>query len=170
MFNPVFLRGPKVELKKFTSTFLNEKYIGWLNDEEITKYLYVGSFPVTEVDLDSRNNHHNIMFAILSQSTFIGTVTLGSINWIHRKAELGYMIGDQNFWGRGIATEVVELVAQYGLNTLNLHKIEAGVVEGNIGSVRALEKNGFVKYCERPDDFFVNGKFLNTNMFYKLQE
>jgi RimJ/RimL family protein N-acetyltransferase len=40
-------------------------------------------------------------------------------------------------------SEAVRLVVDYGFQELKLHRIEAGVMPHNIGSIRVLEKVGF---------------------------
>ncbi len=61
-----------------------------------------------------------------------------------RTAEIGYWLGEA-FWGRGIVTEVVGAVTDWTFRTYpDLLRLEAGVFEGNPGSMRVLEKNGYV--------------------------
>jgi [ribosomal protein S5]-alanine N-acetyltransferase len=46
-------------------------------------------------------------------------------------------------WGKGYATEVVYGMLKFGFNEMALHRIEADCNQGNIGSMRVLEKAGF---------------------------
>ena len=101
---------------------------------------------------------------------YVGTISLYSIDWIARKGEVGYMIGDKYHWGCGVATEAVGLVTDYGFNRLNLNKITASVVKGNEGSAKVLLKNGYKQYGTVPEDYYLEGKYLDAERFYKLQE
>ena len=181
----MLLTGKYIRLVKFTDKFISAKYVSWLNDPDINRFLHTGRVPVSIEQLADRNNDNNIFFAIMSNlfiddgqatedddnyANFIGTISLNAIDWINRKGEIGYMIGERDYWGYGIATEAVRLVSEYALKRLNLHKVEAGVVEGNIGSVKALEKNGFKEYGIIPEDYFYEDKYFGTHRFYKLQE
>lgn len=56
--------------------------------------------------------------------------------------ELGYWLGEMH-WGKGIATEAVRLVVDYGFNVLHANRIEARVYGWNPASARVLEKCGF---------------------------
>lgn len=180
-----YLAGKMIKLVKFTDRFVTPKYIEWLNDQEVNKFLFTGRIPISKEEITNRNDYCNIMFAIMTNllpddvgclfpsetySAYIGTISLNSIEWINRKGEIGYMIGEKKYWGCGIATEAVELISNYALQRLNLHKVEAGVVEGNIGSVRVLEKNGFKQYGVIPQDYWHDGEFRDALRFYKLQE
>ncbi|MDX6512499.1 MAG: [ribosomal protein S5]-alanine N-acetyltransferase, partial [Gaiellaceae bacterium] len=57
-------------------------------------------------------------------------------------AFLGYWIA-QAANGRGYATEGVRLVVGYAFDRLRLHRVQAGVMPRNAGSLRVLEKVGF---------------------------
>jgi len=164
------IKGKNLTLNLFTEQHITEEYIGWLNDYDVNKYLCTGRLPVSDVKYEYSDT--NIRFAITCNKTnyYIGTISLHSIDRIIGKGEIGYMIGDKTFWGKGVGSEAVGLISDYALNRLNLHKVEAGVVDGNIGSAKALEKNGFKEYGRIPDDYFVEGRYYDSLRFYKLQE
>lgn len=181
-----YLIGNKIKLVRFSDRHITNKYHSWLLDQEVNRYLYVGRIPVLYNDLNVPNSNDNtiIKFAILSNigtdsndqlwqdndfSHYIGTSTLHNIDWLSRKAELGYMIGEKAYWGAGIATELVNLSTQYCFNRLNLNKLTAGVIDGNIGSEKALLKNGFKQYATEEEDFYLDGKYLNAKRFHNFQ-
>lgn len=180
-----YLISKNIKLVKFSEQYITNQYLGWLNDCEVNRYLNTGRFPVNIKDMVVPAGEKNLMFAILSnvginsgdqlwQDTefkyYIGTCSLHDIDWISRKGEIGYMIGEKQYWGAGLATEIVGLLTDYGFNRINLNKITAGVVDGNIGSVRALEKNGFKKFTVLEQEYFLDGKYLDTHRFHNFQE
>ena len=178
-----FLEGTNIKLVKFTNRFITPEYIGWLNDCDINRYLNTGRILVEKQNVYAPDSDNNLMFAIMSNISadnnqfrdkdyisYIGTISLHDISWIDRKGKIGYMIGPKNYWGMGIATEAIGLVTDYAFNRLNLNKVTSGVVEENLGSLRALEKNGFKQCGLLPQDYFVDGKFFDGIRFYKLQE
>ncbi|WP_414539125.1 GNAT family N-acetyltransferase [Stenotrophomonas forensis] len=57
-------------------------------------------------------------------------------------AELGYWLG-RALWGQGLMTRVVGLFAPWVMDELRLFRLQATVVDFNLGSARVLEKNGF---------------------------
>ena len=59
----------------------------------------------------------------------------------HNRAEVGYWIG-LPFWGRGLATSALRLLLQFGFETLELNRIEAGHFDYNPASGRVMEKAG----------------------------
>ncbi|MGZ4160285.1 MAG: GNAT family N-acetyltransferase, partial [Neobacillus sp.] len=66
---------------------------------------------------------------------------------------------DQTHNGKGIMTEAVQLVVDYAFNVLGLHRIAAGVMPYNIGSIRVLEKAGFEKEGIARKNVMINGKW-----------
>ena len=59
-----------------------------------------------------------------------------------KTAEIGYWIGEP-FWNKGIATEAVKLITDYGLKELGLVRIHTGIFEYNTASMKVLEKCGY---------------------------
>lgn len=79
--------------------------------------------------------------------TFAGEVVGSVQSWTqdgHR--EIGYWIGKEH-WGRGIASAAVALY----LEIESSRPLVAWVAEHNAGSIRVLEKCGFVRSSEQPD-------------------
>lgn len=72
----------------------------------------------------------------------IGTCTMLNVDISHRRAEIGYAFA-REFWGKGYATEAVELLIAFAYGPMNLHRLEADVHPENAASLRLLEKQGF---------------------------
>lgn len=84
-------------------------------------------------------------FAISYKGRLAGVIGLTPQEDVYRiNAEVGYWIGEP-FWGKGIATKAVEMISKYGFEQMGFQRIFAGVFEYNAGSMRVLEKNGYVK-------------------------
>ncbi|MDQ1147632.1 ribosomal-protein-alanine N-acetyltransferase [Bacillus sp. SORGH_AS 510] len=105
-------------------------------------------------------NDQSYNFGIFTyDDTLIGTINLfhvmrGSL----QSAFIGYFL-DKNHNGRGYTTEAAKLIVDYGFNDLHLHRIEAGVMPHNIGSIRVLEKAGFHKEGIALKNVKINGKW-----------
>ena len=85
-------------------------------------------------------------FAICTpdSSAVIGGIGLKARDDIHhRTMEIGYWICEE-YWYRGIATEVVSAFSKWAFDNFEqLVRLEAEVFEGNLASCRVLEKSGF---------------------------
>lgn len=62
----------------------------------------------------------------------------------YKRGEIWYKL-HPTYWNKGYATEIVKSIVDFGFNTLNLHRIEAGCAVDNIGSFKVLEKVGFTR-------------------------
>jgi ribosomal-protein-alanine N-acetyltransferase len=85
----------------------------------------------------------------------IGSVGFKKIFRQHRRADLGYEL-DPAYWNKGIMTEAVKLVTDYGLEKMNLHSIEANITPDHLASKRILEKNGFELEAHYKENFYYN--------------
>ena len=59
-------------------------------------------------------------------------------------AEIGYWLGE-SFWGRGIVTEALSLVTRHAFEQMNYLRLFALPFADNLGSIRVLEKAGYVR-------------------------
>jgi RimJ/RimL family protein N-acetyltransferase len=59
-------------------------------------------------------------------------------------AEIGYWLGEEH-WGRGVATEALVLVTAHLFTTSNILRLFALPFADNLGSIRVLEKAGYVR-------------------------
>lgn len=92
------------------------------------------------VRLNKKKEKHEINFAIEIDGEVVGGIGLDKI-WQHC-AEIGYWLG-KKYWGRGITTVAVKLVAKYGFEKLGLRRIYAFTFLFNKVSAKVLEKAGF---------------------------
>ncbi len=81
-----------------------------------------------------------------------------------RSAEIGYWLGE-HFWGRGIMTEAVRALTSWGFATLSLERIYAGVFSWNIGSMRVLEKAGYVHEATLENAIYKEGEVLDEHIY-----
>jgi ribosomal-protein-serine acetyltransferase len=72
----------------------------------------------------------------------IGVIGTQRIDWLNRKVELGYWLG-QAFQGNGIMTDVCRTVVTYILGELNLHRVEIRCASGNAKSLGIPRRLGF---------------------------
>lgn len=100
--------------------------------------------------------------------TIIGTISLTDINQHHEVAELGVVIGEKEYWSKGVASESVRLVLGSARSELGLRRIIAEYEEGNAGMREVLEKNGFQQECVCVASRIKDGKPINTTRFYIL--
>ena len=164
-----------ISLKPLSRDDATDKYLGWVNDPEVTKYLNVGRFPVTKekliayIDRMNESKEH-VIFAIYCQDKHIGNITLNDIDWINRTANVGIMIGEKGLWGGGYGTEAVKLIVDYAFNRLNLQKVWAGVHRVNTASWKMFGKAGFDTEAILKRELYLDGQYYDKYIMSILRE
>jgi RimJ/RimL family protein N-acetyltransferase len=80
-------------------------------------------------------------FAICVDSNYIGNIQLTSI--ANESAEYHIFIGEQEYWGKGIAAEASHLLLRYGFDVLGLNCIYLSVKEDNLNAIKLYERLSF---------------------------
>jgi [ribosomal protein S5]-alanine N-acetyltransferase len=114
-------------------------------------------------------NNDGITWAITHKpaNTLIGTVCYWNMKKEHYRAEIGYAL-HPDFHGKGIMQEAMTEVINFGFETMKLHSIEANVNPNNLSSIKLLERNNFIREGYFKEDFFYNGKFLDSAIYSLL--
>ena len=125
----------------------------YLADRDITiktgripyPYSYEDAMKFIEYTGRSYQENKEHCFAIVEKQTHVLVGCVGLvIDSQNSKGTLGYWVGKPH-WNKGIMTEAVRALLDYGFNTLNLNRIEARHLAHNIGSCRVMEKNAMQK-------------------------
>ena len=164
----VFLEGKNILLSPLSKEDILVDYASWLNDQETTLFMESGRFPVS-VDvlksyIDKFNNSKDGMLLgifLKKPTKHIGNITLHTIDWKNRCAEIGIFIGDKQSRRKGYATLAINLIADHAFNKLNLHKLYTGMAKVNEASKSAFEKVGFKIEGVLREHLFLNGEYLD---------
>ena len=113
------------------------------------------------------NEGINWAITIKGDDKMLGVIGHYRIKPEHYRAEVGYMILPE-YHGKGITTEAVQCVVDYGFNTMQLHSIEGVIDPENEASERVLQKCGFVKEAHFKENEFYDGKFIDAVVYSKL--
>jgi RimJ/RimL family protein N-acetyltransferase len=141
------LVGERIKLVPFHEDFLTERYVSWLNDPEVVRLS------------DQRFRHHTLAscreYFMSYQDTpnwFWGIETvedqqhIGNINAyvdsVHSVADIGIVVGEKDYWGKGIATEAYRLAMDFLFRDIQIRKITVGTLAVNTGMIHVMEKLG----------------------------
>lgn len=122
---------------------------------------------------DSLSKYHQkkeIPWIIIDKETnrFIGMFRFHKLNLWHKKAEMGVVISKEN-QGRGVMTEILPVLLQYGFSEMHLNRIVGDIFSGNKGSKKLLEKNGFRKEGTLRQTDFDGEKYHDTIVYSLLK-
>ena len=170
-----FIEGDRIYLREVRVSDVNENYYRWMNDPEVTKYTESRFYPASKEALEEyvkekQKDKDSIFLAIIFKEDHqhIGNIKLGPINWIHRLADIGIIIGEKSYWGKGYASEAISLLAEYAFRILNLHKLTAGCYEQNQGAVKAFQQAGFEIEGIRKKHGFLKGEYADSILLGKI--
>ncbi|MFW9828083.1 MAG: GNAT family N-acetyltransferase [Candidatus Thorarchaeota archaeon] len=172
------LKGKRVQLVPIKREHI-EYFLKWFNDPEITQYL-LRYRPMTRMaeeewieNLKNRDNNINFAISILSEDTkekIIGNCGIHEIDWKNRFGALGIMIGEKEYQNKGYGTEAVELLVEYGFNTVNLNRIELYTHDFNIRALKSYKKVGFIEEGRKRKSNWINGKYNDEILMGLLAE
>ncbi len=159
------LRGPRVTLRPLGSGDLR-RCVKWFSDPQVTHFLGRNA-PVTLAEEERwfgeyRRRADEQIFAIEVDGKHVGNLGLHKVDRVHRKAELGIMIGETGYWSRGYGTEALRAALHYGFGPLALNKISLDVLEYNARGIRSYEKCGFQREGVHREDVYKDGRFFNV--------
>lgn len=92
----------------------------------------------------------------------IGNCMYYNIDRIKGEAELGIMIGDRDYWGKGYGTDAVATLVENIFSAPDIERVYLNTLEWNIRAQRCFEKCGFVP-CRRRRRF--NGTFVVMEIY-----
>jgi RimJ/RimL family protein N-acetyltransferase len=166
----MFLQSDTIYLRALSIDDVTAEYLSWLNNNDVTAGLVAGTFPSTFQDLQQYINakaqdKNTVIFAICDKHTHkhIGNIKIDNFDWISKTCELGILIGNKDFWGKGIGTEACKLVIDYAFNTLNIRKILLAVYSTNVSAIKVYERLGFEKEGTLKAHVFQHGNYIDKH-------
>lgn len=172
---PYFIAGERVYLREMRASDASGTYHAWMLDPEVLRFTESrpGAYGVdnlTSYIEDKSTDGQHLFLAIVAREddVHIGNIKIGPMDWRHLNGDLGVIIGEKEYWGRGFATEAIAVVTAHCFDRLGLHKITAGCYAINMGAVRAFEKAGYAIEGCRPSHCLFEGKFVDLILLGRI--
>ncbi len=110
-------------------------------------------------------------FAVVEKESgkMIGTCGFTSFDLANNAAEVGYVLSP-DFWGKGYAVEALRRLMRFGFHELELHRMEAKIMEGNDASMRVSEKCGMRREAVHKKAMFIKGSYHTIVEYAILSE
>lgn len=163
------LEGTQVTLRPREVTDLERAYT-WINDREVTRYLEGGRYPISRADerrwLEGHQVNgfeHGVGLAIETKDgTHIGNIDLMRVRPEDRKAGLGIMIGERDYWSNGYGTDAIVVLLRFAFDEMNLHRVWLTVDACNERAVACYRKCGFQEEARLRQDRYTRGRYWDT--------
>ncbi len=168
MKNELIVEGDNILLKRVSLADITDEYLAWLNDDEVTKGLETVPKPYTFQMLE-----RYIKDVLASESTYkfmvldkisgksIGTAKIHSISKKNGTCNLGIMIGDKNYWGKGYGHDAYTTAVDFAFDKLGIRKIWEMVDANNVSSLAIFKKTGFQIEGYLKEQSFSDGKYVD---------
>ncbi|MEQ8505347.1 MAG: GNAT family N-acetyltransferase [Rhodospirillales bacterium] len=131
---------------------VTQSYVDGLNRREVNAFLQSPN-ATHQTDASVRDFVQNnladpaaVLFGIFVDGRHWGNVRLHDIDGT--TAWIGIAIFDPQRWGRGLGSRSIRRVAEYGIESLGLDMVWAGIDLTNVKSIAAFERAGF-KHTEK---------------------
>ncbi|GJQ61916.1 MAG: N-acetyltransferase [Melioribacteraceae bacterium] len=140
-------------------------------DPELAKLIEDADYlsGMSEVRLYPKEMPTEITFRIELNNELIGEVRLRNLRWYNRKAEISVVISPK-VQGKGYGRDAITAAARYAFERMNLHRLEAEVIEYNKASRLLLEELGFSSEGRLREAKFSSGKYFDIIRYGMLAE
>jgi len=142
------LVGASIILKPITLIHVTPSYLAWLHDDEVMEGIATTGYTLENLReyVQARQDKREVAFyAIHAAQTdeHIGNIKLDFHDAKANVSELGLLIGNKNYWGKGVGKEACKMLLKYAFDTLQIRKIYLAVYEPNIAAKKLYENLGF---------------------------
>jgi RimJ/RimL family protein N-acetyltransferase len=148
-------------------------FVRWFNDPEATRFLLRG--PPMSLEGEEQwyanllKDEEPVFCMETLEGKLIGNIGIMHLDWTNRKADIGVMIGEKDYWSKGYGTEAINLLLEYMFEELNLERIGLYCDEANLRAQRSYQKCGFRVEGKLRHYLFKNGEFIDDVMMSILR-
>jgi len=169
------LETERTILRPLRASDAQEAFDNWATDSDVAKYtrwnvhLSVDETTAWLKDTEAKifsDTDYDWGFVFKETGVLFGSGGL-FYNEEHKTLELGYVLA-KNFWGKGLATEVAQVMVDYAVIILDTKKIFASHQKGNDASGRVLEKLGFTYIGDGTGTSYDGKRFFETKEYISL--
>ncbi len=125
----------------------------WFNTALFMRYYdYLPALPQTRYDVETfikdfnqANDKQLFGIRLIESGQLLGITGFDDILWSNRTATLFIGIGESAYTEKGLGTEALSLLLDFGFMELNLHRIQLFVMSYNEAAISLYERLGFTK-------------------------
>jgi RimJ/RimL family protein N-acetyltransferase len=171
------MKGTKVRLREYRKEDIKLAK-DFMNNPEIRKFLYPGiPYLITLEDEEkwyesntSLKDEYSFAIETLTEKKYIGGCGVNKIDWKNSVAEVGVVIGNTEYLGKGYGTDAMRILIKFIFNQMNIHKIRLKVFSFNKRAIKSYEKCGFIVEGRMREEIFRDGKYHDNIVMGMLKE
>lgn len=147
-----------------------------LSDDTIMELLFISDADAFEKEKRkfakglAMHNRSFVIFQMIGRDDFRFLGLCGFHTWHvdHARAEIGYHIDRESDKNKGLMTEALWKILEYGFETMQLNRVEALLSPNNKASLALIQKFGFVREGLLRSHYFTNGNYEDSAVFSLL--
>ncbi len=164
------LRSLRLILSPYTPMLVTQEHVDWLNDKKLMRYSENRFFKhtqKTQLNYVGFDGEDRMLWLIRCEGVDIGTL-VAHLDKQNNHANLGIMLGKQEYQGQGLAAEAWTAVIDY-LFSEGLHKVECGCREDNQPMKRVAITTGMKLEAKIPGHFKVGNKYESLCVYGRFR-
>jgi len=172
-----FLIGNSLYLRPLQEADADGDYVGWLNDPVVCAHNSHHIFPYNKnkalafIESTQTATDKIVLAVCLKKNDLhIGNISLQQIDLVNRSAEFAILLGNRQYWGKGVGKEAGQLLLKHGFMELNLHRIGCGTSAENTGMQRLALSLGMQEEGRRRGASYKQGKHVDIIEYGILEE
>lgn len=124
------------------------KWIEWINDPQIRQWMY-NDLPQSPEEINqwlynATHDPRRHYFSIVADGNLIGFVSLRQDQKPESSGEIGIVIGEKSYQGRGIGAATIDAIQTYAKNVVDLQTLRAMIKPANDRSIKLFTAQGFI--------------------------
>lgn len=162
MIKQIEISTERLILRSITPAIIHELF-NTKSKEEINSYFgYDDAFDYYKTMHENGMETHRISmyyFLLIDKENNIPIGECGFHSWnkTHNRSEVFYYMKNDDYKRKGLMTEALKVVLDFGFTQLKLHRIEALIAADNVPSLQLLLRYGFSKEGTMREDYLVDG-------------
>jgi RimJ/RimL family protein N-acetyltransferase len=153
-----------------------ERAYRWVNDVEVRRYVAM-RYPLSKADEErwardrAPNDFTNVALAIETKDgVYIGNCGLHQGHAEDRKASLGIVIGEKDYWSNGYGADAVITLLRFGFAEMNLNRVWLHAFEFNERAIACYKKCGFAIEGRLRQHYYGAGRYWDVVAMGVLRE
>jgi RimJ/RimL family protein N-acetyltransferase len=171
------IRGERVYLRAGERSDI-ANFVRWLTDGETISYLSMRapmSVAMEEKWFENMLEHqgkdaYHFVMCLLEDDRPIGTMGLFAIDYVNGSAGIGISIGEKELWGKGLGTDAMNAIVDFGFGMLRLERLWLEVYDFNKRARRSYDKSGFTLEGIERHAIYKQGRHIDVQLMSILRE
>lgn len=173
----MYLETERLFLEPMQEKDFQEIKKAFASEERIKHYLpgafrYYNDTQLKALLEDWNDEASSFLYSLKEKSSkkMIGLINLDEVSYLMRRYEMGVLLLDKNFEGKGYAREACQKILSHMFVQYQMHRVSVKVMQGNEASIKLFKNLGFKEEGRLRDFVWRDGKYLDMLLLSLLEQ